>query len=251
MDAFDYSDEKVERPQNASALVWNILTVLVLLATLCVAALFLGLFLNPGLALNPFPPPTLPALAGFPTATPTPRNILPATWTPTVTPVPTQTSTPTSEPPTATPEATALLAVPSPVAGATGSPPPAGVSFVLQPGGPIAIPNIGHPEAGCGWMGVAGQATGLNNAPVLGLVVQLGGTLEGQALSPVTLTGTATQYGTGGYEFKLADQPVASSGDLWVQLLDQAGAPLSEKIYFDTFAECEKNLVLINFNQVR
>jgi hypothetical protein len=251
MDAFDYSDEKIERPQNASAVVWNILTVILLLATLCIAGLVAAIFLNPNLALNPFPPPTLPALVGFPTATPTPRNVLPPTWTPTATQVPTQTSTPTLEPPTATPEATALLAASESPAGATGSPSPGGMPYVLQPGDPIAIPNIGHPEAGCNWMGVGGQATGLNNAPVLGLVVQLGGTLNGQTLGPVTLTGTATQYGPGGYEFELASQPVATSADLWVQLLDQAGAPLSEKIFFDTFAECDKNLVLVNFNQVR
>jgi hypothetical protein len=32
--------------------------------------------------------------------------------------------------------------------------------------------------------------------------------------------------------------------------MDQEGKPLSEKIYFDTFADCEKALVLVNFNQV-
>jgi len=36
-----------------------------------------------------------------------------------------------------------------------------------------------------------------------------------------------------------------------VQLLDQAGAPLSEKIYFETFEDCNRNLVFINFKQVR
>jgi hypothetical protein len=58
-------------------------------------------------------------------------------------------------------------------------------------------------------------------------------------------------YGPGGYEFELGEGPVASTQTLWVQLLDQAMLPLSDKIYFDTFSECDKNLILINFNQVR
>jgi hypothetical protein len=67
----------------------------------------------------------------------------------------------------------------------------------------------------------------------------------------VTISGTAPQYGQAGYEFKLADQPIDSVQSLYVQLLDQADLPLSEKYYFDTFNDCEKNLVLINFKQIR
>jgi hypothetical protein len=124
--------------------------------------------------------------------------------------------------------------------------------FILHRGDPVAIPNIGHPEAGCDWMGVAGRAFNMSGAPIAtGLFVQLKGALEGEEVEMLRMTGTATQYGEGGYEFVLGEKPVASSETLWVQLFDQAMLPLSDKILFDTFSECNKNLTLVNFNQVR
>jgi hypothetical protein len=62
--------------------IWNLLTVLVLLATLLLLIIFASIFADPQSALNPFPPPTLPARLQFPTATATLRG-LPPTWTPT------------------------------------------------------------------------------------------------------------------------------------------------------------------------
>jgi hypothetical protein len=124
--------------------------------------------------------------------------------------------------------------------------------FILHAGDPVAIPNIGHPQAACDWMGVAGRVFNLSGAPITqGLFVQLSGTLNSQAVDMLSMVGTANQYGQGGYEFVLGDKPVASDQELWVQLFDQAMVPLSDKIFFDTFAECNQNLVVINFNQVR
>lgn len=124
--------------------------------------------------------------------------------------------------------------------------------FVLHPGDPVAIPNIGHPEAGCNWLGVAGRAFNMSGAPIgQGLFVQLAGNLDGQEVEMLSMTGTATQYGEGGYEFILGENPVASSETLWVQLFDQAMLPLSDKVTFNTYSECNKNLTLVNFNQVR
>jgi hypothetical protein len=248
MDSFDYSDKPVRPAIDTLAIILNLLTVLVLLLACGISALFLVIFVEPNIAFNPFPPPTLPALSALPTLTPTPRNVFPPTWTPTVTLEPTSTRTPE---PTLVPTETQPGVITS-TAEAGGTPvPTVGMAYVLQPGNPIAIPNIGHPDAGCNWMGVAGQATGLNGASMVGLFVQLGGALGGKTLSPLTMTGTATQYGSGGYELVLGDRPQASRQSLWVQLLSQDGSPLSDKIFFDTFAECEKNLILINFNQVR
>lgn len=93
----------------------------------------------------------------------------------------------------------------------------------------------------------------MNDAPVTGLIVRLGGTLPGITFPQpmLTLTGVALNYGPGGYEFPLAEKPIASKRSLWLQLLDQSGLPLSEKAYFDTYESCDKNLILINFKQVR
>ena len=49
----------------------------------------------------------------------------------------------------------------------------------------------------------------------------------------------------------MGTQPVASDRTLWVQAVDAAGMPLSEKVYLSTFGDCEHNLLIVNFNQVR
>jgi hypothetical protein len=103
-------------------------------------------------------------------------------------------------------------------------------------------------------MGVAGRVFNLSGSPIQGQQVMLNGVLAGVALPPtgmITLTGLATQYGPNYYEFTLAEEPVASSGTLWLQLLDQSGVPVSEKIFFDTYADCDRNLIIIDFEQVR
>jgi len=123
----------------------------------------------------------------------------------------------------------------------------------VRQGFPKAIENIYHPELGCEWMGVGGQVVDLSDAPVTGLIVRLGGRLPGVKIeeNTISLTGVALNYGRSGYEFKLADQPIASQGLLWVQLINQSGVPISEKVYFDTFDSCTQNLILIDFKQTR
>lgn len=259
MDAFDYSDvPKASTARDTSALIWNILTIVTLLAAFCVGVVFLTLFVNPQAGINPFPPPTMPAMMQYPTATSTSHIQLMPTWTPTNTKEPTSTITPrptsteiivaTDTPVNLTPEAT------SPdVTGTAPTDTPGGFSFILQHGSPTAISSVSfYPDRGCEWMGVAGQATSMSGAPVFGLFVQVGGSLGGQPFSTMlSMTGTAPQYGQGGFEFTLADQPIASDDGLWIQLLDQANLPLSEKIYFDTYEDCDKNLIIIYFTQVK
>jgi hypothetical protein len=125
--------------------------------------------------------------------------------------------------------------------------------FQVSPGTPQSTSSAAfHPEVGCDWMGVAGQVFDLSGAPVSGQQVRIGGFLSGKVVDMLTLTGLTTSYGTAGfYEFQLAEVPTASNGSLWVQLLDQAGLAMSEKVFFKTFDTCDDNLILINFRQVR
>jgi hypothetical protein len=252
MDEFDYTDQ--DRPaRNIAAIVWNALTVVALIAAVCLGGLFLSIFLNPTSSLNLFPPPTLPPALALPTATPTPRGVLPPTWTPqpttppTETPVPLPTDTPTLQP-TETP-----FALFTPAGTQPGEATPGGLPYALATGSPVALSSVAfHPDKGCDWMGVAGQVVDPDGAPVsTGIIIRLGGRLAGSTLDVTSLTGVAPQYGPSGFEIVLAEKPAASKASLWVQLLDQAGEPLSERVYFDTFAECEKNLIFINFKQVR
>lgn len=62
--------------------LWDVLTILLLIALVLAGVVFLQIFMDPYTSLNPFPPPTMPAVIQLPTATNTPR-VLPPTWTPT------------------------------------------------------------------------------------------------------------------------------------------------------------------------
>lgn len=233
--------------------IWNILTLLVLLGILCVLCLFVMIYTNPRTALNPLPPPTNPPKPTQPKPTATP--LLPSTWTPTPTLLPTATETPRpthTTPPTATSFSLETLFSPTP--SATTTRPPQGYPYEVQKDGPMAVKSTlfaGNPE--CNWMGVGGQVTDFSNAPVMGIIVRLGGSLPGVDLpNPFfTLTGVEPKYGESGYQFVLADRPITSKNTVWIQIFDQVGVPLSDKIYFETHEDCARNLILINFKQVR
>ena len=249
MDSYDFVEAQ-ESPEvkKSSGLVWNILTVLILLTIFCVVSVFFLIFIDPNSSLNPFPPPTLYPSMVPPTMTVTPRFTLVPSWTPTnitsiVAATPDKTYTPVTPKRTETP----ITVIP------TGTAVPGEYAFDLQQGSPSAINGeTFHPDAGCNWAGVAGQAMSLNDEPVRGLFIQLGGSIPGvQSVDKMTMTGMAVQYGQGGFEFTLADSPVASTGSLWIQLLDQQNLPLSDRFYFDTYDDCQKNLIIIYFQQVR
>jgi hypothetical protein len=125
-----------------------------------------------------------------------------------------------------------------------------GYVFVPQPGTPASLRNFTRPEAGCNWMGVGGQLFGLDGWPLQHMLVEISGQLAGQQVSALALTGSATQWGPGGYEFTLGNAPVASTRSLWVQVHDLDNRTLSDRIFFDTFTDCDRNATLINMVQV-
>ncbi len=88
--------------------IWDILAILFLLAAIAAGVVIGLIYSNPYSSLNPFPPPTLPALLVLPTQTYTPQYRLPATWTPTREPgiVVTNTLVPSA---TALPSSTSFL----------------------------------------------------------------------------------------------------------------------------------------------
>jgi hypothetical protein len=254
MPDYDYLNENQPK-RDSLGLVWNVLTVLVLLTVLCVVLVFLVIFINPASGWNPFPPPTPIPTISLPTATPTALINLEATWTPTITLVPTETPTltPTDLPadtplPTETP-----FAVFTPLPSPTGSQVIGGMPFIVGAGTPVATSSIAfHPDAGCNWLGIAGQVFDLSGAPISGQQVRIQGTLGGTPIDMLSLTGLTDAYGSVGfYEFNLGDKPIVSKGTLSVQLLDQAGIAMSDKVYFDTNDNCQQNLVFVNFKQVR
>jgi hypothetical protein len=245
MDPFEYN-EPDPQTKNFGIFIWNALTILVLASIACVAGGALMIFTNPYTPFNLFPPPAQAAQP--PTLTPTPRNILPPTWTPLPSATPTVTSTPE---PSATPNPISEATI-NPLS-PTVTPQTSDMRFAVDVGSPVAISSLAfHPEAGCNWLSVAGQVLNASGAPVsTGVVIYLGGSLDGRRMDIPSLTGVAPQFGPSGYEILLADYPAASKDSLWVQLLDQAGVPMSDKVYFSTFEDCTQNLIIINFKQVQ
>ena len=252
---FDFIDEEPNtiKGLDKTDLIWNIFSVLTLVAILITGIVFLSIFVNPQSGLNPLPPATMPSLVVTITPTPTPKNILPPTWTPlpSNTPLPTGAAAPL---PTETPAPKETLSQTE-----TSAPTPTVIAeepFVLQAGSPIYLQNFAHQEAGCQWFGVAGQIFDVSGTPIIdsSVIIEIGGILDGEEITQplLTLSGMASgaTYGAGGYEIILGDHPIASTASLWIQLsTPSAEIPLSGRIYFDTFEDCEKNLILLSFVQ--
>ncbi len=230
--------KKRRKKRNIGGCLMNILSGILVTGTLVVTLVFAIIFINPQTFINPLPPTTLPARAITNTPSPTPKSVLPPTWTPTISPTPEPTATPTptdTPPPTETPIPTADLE--------------SGTTFTLQSGSPSYEVNFAHPDAGCSWLGVGGEVYDKDGAPVPGILIEVGGTLGEVEIDGLTLSGMASAYGEAGFEITLADAPAASDNTIWIQLLDQANLPLTEQYFFQTYDSCDSNLVRINFVQ--
>ncbi len=60
--------------------LWDILSIIGLVSICCLVVVFAQIAMDPNSPLNPFPPPTMPAMIELPTSTATFRS-LPPTWT--------------------------------------------------------------------------------------------------------------------------------------------------------------------------
>jgi hypothetical protein len=234
---FEIPDEPFileEKPRKGlSDTSWNRMTLVFFIATIMTAILMVSIFLQPNSGLNPFPPVVIP-----------PTVIIPSV-------IPTEQVTFTPLPPTEVfvlPSATVTGGTVWPTSKVTNS----AYSFVVQPGSPANVSSsIMRPDDGCNWLGIGGQVVDMQGAPIVGLRVQLYGSFHGKIKTVTSLTGTVDRYGPAGYELTIADYPSATTHTLWVQLFNQSGGALSDKVYFDTFTGCEKNLIIIHFKQVK
>jgi len=246
MDSFN--QKPARRKTGSRNLIWNILTVVLLLSTGCVGYYYYTIYTNPFSSLNPFPPVVLPTLFETSTPTITPQQLEPTwTFTATLAPSPTRTraATWTPLPGMITPTITDTpQATDTPMASAT--PALASVSITYK-----ASTDV-HPSSACKWLGVGGQVLDKNNKALPYQTIQMGGTLNGANVQHLTLSGTtpASEYGDGGFEIVISNQAVDSTGTLWVQLFDSSSKPLTDKVYFNTYSDCSKNLVLIIFTKL-
>lgn len=119
-----------------------------------------------------------------------------------------------------------------------------------QAGTPKFVQNFLYPDFSCNYTGVGGQVFDISGKPVTNLIVQVAGTLSGNPVVLLALTGASSGLGPGGFDLQLANLPTASSGTLSIQLYDSQGTPLTNALPFDTYASCDKNFTLINFVDV-
>jgi len=242
-DDFNF-DGKQTQARGSSMQLWDMLSILVLVLTACIAGYFLLIFINPQSPFNILPPGGRGAQ--LPTLTVTPIQ-LQATWTPS----PTLQLTPSNTPrPTFTPffTSTSFSLVPP-----TKTPKP--TSTPKAPFTAISVTTVEstviHPELACNWAGIGGTVVDSNNSPVIGTVVVLRGTLNGNTVDQPIVTGINKEYGPSGFEFVLGNAPVQSKNTLYVQLVDLQNIPLSDKVFVSTSSDCTKNLVIVRFKKNR
>jgi hypothetical protein len=244
-DDFDF-DGTQSRRSTAPMQVWDILSILVLLLTVCLVGYFVLIFINPTSQLNFLPPGAGPLGNHIPTTTATPLQMQ-ATWTPSPTlavtpsdtPRPTITPLPTNTPFSLVPPTKTQKPSPTPKA-------PFSAPSVTQ-----VESTVIHPDLACNWAGIGGTVVDANNSPVIGTVVVLRGTLNGSTIEQQTVSGINKEYGPSGFEFVLGTAPVESNKTLFVQLVDQQNIPLSDPIQVTTSTDCSKNLVMIRFKKNR
>ncbi|RMF49319.1 MAG: hypothetical protein D6755_02535 [Anaerolineae bacterium] len=183
---------------------------------------------------NPPPPPVLsPTNSGspsVPTDTPQVEVGIP--------PIP---ASPTPPPPSG-----AVMATETPVPTPTPTTPL--WSYQVQAGSPTYLPNLFHGNKDCNWMGDGGQVLGVDGKPVTDfLVVEVSGRIAGLPINELAGVNMAPDYGEGGFEITLANQPLGSTGALQIRLYDANLNPLSAPFTFDTHPSCSENLILFQF----
>lgn len=222
-----YERRKRRREQlQAFAWLWNLLTVVFSIATVVVAGWFIWKMAHPSRgvqAANPVPSVTV----NYPVKT-TDLPTLKPMARPTITPID---ETPTAIPPT--PEDTSLY------------------TFDLQAKPESISATLFKQDRTCTWSGIAGQVFDLHGRPITGITVQVNGPMYGKDIQFLSITGSSPWYGLGGYEVFLTDKPIDTQGDYGIRLVDQNGRGLSPRFKFNTSSDCAKNLVIVNFKQIK
>jgi hypothetical protein len=204
-----------------SGLIYVFLSIFLLISSVLLIIFFIYTFFVPDNSLNPFPPDSVVTLSSA------------------VDPTPTSTPTNTPAPPTATPK-------PFPDVVPTLE---KGVLFEVQNGTPIYTPH----QSGCQFMYVGGSILDLDGNSLSGISVRLSGVIDGYPeLTLEAVSGSALQYSSGGFEIQIGDfGPIATQNGVYLQLFLEDGSSASPMISFSTSGDCSRNLININFLQVR
>lgn len=231
MEENDQTDRKVR--------IFNILTVVVLVATACLGGFYLLVAFN---VVNPFPSAAMYTVAPWPdTPTPGGPTDIP-TWTPTNTPTITPTPGPSRTPtPSLTPSTTPTFPpTKTPTPRVTRSPRP----FTSEK-------SFMFPQYGCSWTGVAGQVQDLDGNPLKGYPVHI----WGSGLDVVVTSGSDARFNTiygseAAFEQFFDGSP--KSMEVRVQLHDpyrDDHPPISEEVVLNFPGYCGGALGYVTFTQ--
>jgi hypothetical protein len=229
---------------NSSSTVFlqNLIAVLAAVLSLGCIIGTVALTLNPNLPINPFPPHRQTALSLA--TSPSPESTVTTTAPEAVTPSAAVADQPTTAP---TPTWTVLASL-------TPTRSPAPTSLTPTSVFPFLLAKAGIRTSvayqGCAWQGVAGQVFDPLGTPIPNLQIHLEGILDGKSLSQNATTAHLPIYGDGAYVFTLGETPLPSENTIWIQLLDNTKRELSDRIYLKTYEGCDRNLVLVDFQQV-
>ena len=255
----------------------NVLTAMFFVLALLAILLFVVVLVAPGLLANTplaglagdrsvdevVPTPTKAEVAVLPTAipatptsdalqptstplftreapTPKPLSTLSASLTPSVTPIfPSKTPTRT---PTATATETPTETPPGPPPTVTYTPSP--FIFTRSDTSPFYLQNYAN-NAGCDWMGIAGEVLDINRNPVAAGAFQVH--VWGSGIDERPVVGRAPDYSPSGWEQFLFSSPVVR--DYNVQLETSSGTPVSQVYNVTSRASCSQNLIRFDFVQ--
>lgn len=252
MDAFDFADDpKDQKPKRtASGLILNLGTFYFLASTFCLIGFFVYIFLEPNNPYNPFPPDNADTIDATPTLTLPPSQtpiLIPtqtSTTTATISPTPTSTSTPiftavTPQLPTTT-EVVITTLTPSVT-------PSGAMHFVAQTGTPT---YSSHPN-GCDGIYLVGNVIDINGSPLVHMTVDAGGSLGGATIDPEPSdSGSHPEFSASGWQIKISDTLVDSTNSVYVALYTVASDdPVSDLIFVNTFNDCDRNMIMVNFTQ--
>ena len=109
--------------------------------------------------------------------------------------------------------------------------------------------NITYPEQGCFWMGVVGQVFGIDGQPLEKYVLLVEGLVKDKPYYGLGLTGTTDAYGRHSYEVLIDYMPVNTTQSLSILLYDLDGVQLTNAMRFNTYADCTRNVIRIDFIQ--
>jgi hypothetical protein len=121
------------------------------------------------------------------------------------------------------------------------------VRYLYQPGTPIAVNDFLQTDGICAGMQIAGQVFN-NNEPINDVIIKVSGSLGGNDdILIYAISGGEPRLGPVGYRIDLSDQLANTKNMIFIQLINSSGVSISPMMPIETYADCDRNLIIVNF----